>query len=291
METGIVVHAIPIMHVPWPVTQAHEDEGFLDISERIKQLSSLRAQWPEPPAGDISRRRAYAAWCNAGIEGNGLPWPRALAMIETGVEPDTAPQLEISGCLRALEFIDGLAGGPAGEEGVPDLALIREIHSLLMSGLGPHGGVFRQREVKIIKQSGPGAGEPVFTPPHSVRVPELLDSLIDGVKRELAAGEDVFLVAGRFHYEFQSIHPFADGNGRVGRILTTLLTRRGWLAGSFYLSPAIARAGSRYYLALRAVRADYESEVKGGLLPWLLPFLDFVEDALTGPDLPEENRC
>ena len=255
------------------------------IERKLAELSELRSGW-RPPVGDAAwLRRAWAAWSNAGIEGNPLSWPRArvlLARNETAAGGRVTRELH--GCLEALEFIDAL---PADLE-IWTPSLPRQLHAILMRGLGRDPGALRAGEVKIVRESGRMAGETVFAPPHPGRVPELLEELLAETRRELRAGCDVFLLSGRFHYEFQSIHPFEDGNGRAGRLLSTLIARRGWSSAGFHLAPAVARAGAGYYLALRAVRADYESSARDGLNPWLLPYFDMLEDALRNPDPDKE---
>jgi Fic family protein len=257
------------------------EPNALDLTPRLEELGLLRRLWmpPTQPAA-LADRRAHAAWANAGIEGNPLPWPEARRLLADG-EPAHGPAREIAGCLAALEFMETIQ---------PPLLLshLRLLHDLVMAGLGTAAGDLRRREVAIVKESGPDAGRPVFQPPHPARIPELIDALL----RSHASGAtalDPALAAGRFHYEFQSIHPFQDGNGRVGRILSTWLARRGWPADGFYLAPAIARAGAGYYLALRAVRPDYESDIADGMRPWLLPFLDMFEDALRRPEPPADR--
>lgn len=251
----------------------------MELSTRIRELALLRERWlPLDDPARLDRRRAHAAWSNAGIEGNSVPWPRARDLLLDGGEVWGHPEeRELIGCLRALEFIEGM-------ETPPTLGLIRHLHAEILNGLDPQAGSFRRREVNIVRESGDKAGETVFRPPHPARVPELLERLL----ATLSKSEDPFLAAGRFHYEFQSIHPFADGNGRLGRLLSTWLARRRWNSAGFFLAPAIARSGSAYYLALRAVRPDYESEIVDGLRPWLLPFFDMVADALVHPDPHEE---
>ncbi len=213
------------------------------------------------------------------MEGNPLSWSRARDLFTTTAAPDEEPAiLELRGCLAALEFVD--AGLP-----LPwPPALLRHLHELPMTGLGRETGCFRGHEVEIVRESGPERGQTVFRPPHALRVPELVEELLG----TLDPDEDPFLQAGRFHYEFQSIHPFSDGNGRLGRLLSTALARQGWNGEDFYLAPAVKRAGPAYYLALRAVRPDYQSEPRDGLRPWLLPFFDMLEDALGDPGPPHD---
>ncbi len=253
----------------------------MDLDARIASLAEKRAAWrPPTDEGERSDRRHHAAWANAGIEGNPLSWPESRELLSREGGPaarrESKAVLELRGCLAALEFMD---------EGLPlpwRPAMVRHLHELLMTGLGREGGRFRSHEVKIVRESGPDRGKTVFEPPHALRVPELLGKLLE----RLDPDEDPFLQSGRFHYEFQSIHPFADGNGRMGRLLSTALARRGWRGDGFYLAPAVKRAGPAYYLALRAVRPDYQSEPRDGLRPWLLPFFDMIEDALDDPGPP-----
>ncbi len=251
----------------------------MELAARIAELADLRTGWRPPGATALRERRDYAAWATAGIEGNPRSWPSARALLRGERSPAGLPDVELQGCLRALEFIDAEPPLLPWRE-----SLLRHLHGLLMQGLSPEAGDYRQHAVRIVREAGPARGEQVFAPPHAARVPELLRALL----ASLEPSEDPFLQAGRFHYEFQSIHPFADGNGRLGRLLSTALARRGWEGAGFYCEPAIRRAGPAYYLALRAVRADYQSEPQDGLRPWLLPFLAMLEDALGHPDPPAD---
>ena len=282
----------------------------------------MRARWSPP--GDAARttlRRAHAAWCNAGIEGNPLSWSRAQALLlpagsmprgasgatggqerpagteplrgapdPVGAEPSVGPRhpggaeppvprahLELIGCLRALEFMESWNGRLS-------LGLVRHLHGILMSGLCREPGCLRRGQVRIVRETGPEAGQTVFEPPHWAQVTHLLEALLEFLPRP----QDPFLKSGLFHYEFQSIHPFEDGNGRLGRLLSGWLARQGWDSRGFYLEPGIARAGPAYYLALRSVRSDYRGEVDRKLNSWLLPYFDMVEEALLHPDPLEE---
>ncbi len=254
-------------------------EQGVDLTARLAELAELRTGWAPAPAAALRRRRHYAAWATAGIEGNPLPWRTARALLRGERKPQDLADAELLGCLRALDFIDAQPPALPWRE-----ALLRHLHGLLMQGLSAEAGSYRRHAVRIVRAAGPERGEQVFAPPHAARVPELLGGLLES----LDPGEDPFLQAGRFHYEFQSIHPFADGNGRLGRLLSTALARRGWQGTGFYCEAAVQRAGAAYYLALRAVRADYQSKPRDGLRPWLLPFLAMLEDGLRHPDPPAD---
>ncbi|MDP6797052.1 MAG: Fic family protein [Candidatus Krumholzibacteria bacterium] len=244
--------------------------------ELLAGLKARCSAWPQRLRTVSSvERRWHAAWCNAGIEGNPLSWSKARSFLESEEEAKDLPHNELQGCRLALDFLEDGMDLRMGE--------LRHLHQLISRGQGK-SGEFRNHPVEIVRESGPGAGEAVFRPPHHSRVPALMEDLLEQSRRQAEEGMNPFVLAGLFHYEFQSIHPFSDGNGRVGRILTTFLARQGWDSEDFYLAPALRKAGSAYYLALRSVRRDYEEEA--GIQSWLEPFLGFCMQALDDEFLP-----
>ena len=147
------------------------EPNALDLIPRLEELGRLRRLWTPPtqPAA-LAERRAHAAWANAGIEGNPLPWSEARRLLAEG-GPASGPAREVAGCLGALEFMETIQ---------PPLLLshLRLLHDLVMAGLGAGTGDLRRREVAIVKESGPDAGHPVFQPPHPARITELIDALL-----------------------------------------------------------------------------------------------------------------
>ncbi|MCH2450646.1 MAG: Fic family protein [Gracilimonas sp.] len=122
--------------------------------------------------------------------------------------------------------------------------------------------------------SGPNAGKPIYTPPRGEDIVESkLDNLIRFLNDESIPPAEPLLKLAIAHYQFEVIHPFRDGNGRVGRIMNIhLLTHAGLLDQPIlYLSRYIIQHKEEYYETLSSVsqRGDWES--------WLLYMLRAVE--------------
>ncbi|NEX22164.1 Fic family protein [Thiorhodococcus mannitoliphagus] len=118
-------------------------------------------------------------------------------------------------------------------------------------------------------------GEVVYVPPQDARdVVRLMTALERFVNDDQASALDPLIKMALIHHQFESIHPFPDGNGRIGRILNVLyLVRTGLLETPIlYLSRHITRNKSDYYRLLQDVR------VAGAWEPWLLYMLAGVTE-------------
>ena len=138
------------------------------------------------------------------------------------------------------------------------LRLIREIHGVLMQGVRgdqKDPGEFR-RSQNWIGPRGGSLADAAFVPPPAVELDRLLGNF-EGFARE-PGGWPALVHAGVAHAQFETIHPFLDGNGRVGRLLITfLLVHEGVLHRPLlYLSYFLKRHRSEYYDRLMAVRHD-----------------------------------
>ncbi len=155
--------------------------------------------------------------------------------------------------------------------------LIREIHDkLLASGRGASKdpGEFR-RSQNWIGGSRPGTAHFVPAPPH--RVAECMSDLERFFHAE-DSGLSALLRAGLAHVQFETIHPFLDGNGRVGRLLITLML---WREGALrepllYLSLYFKERQEEYYALLEGVRRTGDWEA------WLVFFLEGVAEVAEG---------
>jgi len=176
---------------------------------------------------------------------------------------------------EVINYVTAMNHGLARLGDLPvSVRLIREIHAHLLQGVRGHHltpGQLRTSQNWI----GPGGctlNEATFVPPPPELVPEALGDL-----EKFLHGESdlpILIRIGLAHAQFETIHPFLDGNGRVGRLLITfLLMERGVLHKPvLYLSYFLKQHRSRYYELLQAIRDQ------GAWEEWLAFFLTGVSE-------------
>jgi Fic family protein len=116
-------------------------------------------------------------------------------------------------------------------------------------------------------------GNIVYVPPQDANeIVTRMSALERFINEDQACALDPLIKMGLIHHQFESIHPFSDGNGRIGRILNVLYLTRADLLDIpiLYLSRHITRTKSDYYRLLQAVRED------GSWEPWIMYMLDAV---------------
>ena len=158
------------------------------------------------------------------------------------------------------------------KEGFPVCTrLIREIHEILMQGVrGEHKtpGEFRTSQNWI---GGSMPSTAVYVPPPHTEIAECLSDFEKFINNEEIDTPDLVKIA-ILHYQFESIHPFLDGNGRIGRLLIPLyIQSKGMLEKScLYISDYIERNKDTYYDMLTRVRTHND------MIGWIKFFLEAV---------------
>lgn len=185
-------------------------------------------------------------------------------------EMDSTPGVPIDDVREVSNYVAALSHGLERiQGGFPvSLRLLREIHAVLLSGgrgRDNQPGEFRNSQVWL---GGPSPAEAEFVPPPPERLMACLDPLERFLHDEPEA-TPLLLKAALAHVQFETIHPFKDGNGRLGRLLITLLLCAGGVLEQplLYLSLYFKQHRQEYYDRLQAVRThgDWEG--------WLAFFL------------------
>lgn len=147
-------------------------------------------------------------------------------------------------------------------------------HRLLMAGLVDEPGVFRRGGIGVFQGQ-----QVVHVAPPAQRVPTLMADLLNWLK---TTSEHPLIAGCIFHYEFEFIHPFADGNGRMGRLWQTLILSRWqpWLA-YIPVESVIRERQDAYYQALR--QSDQQAEATRFIVFMLEALRDTLEQ-LAGAD-------
>lgn len=185
---------------------------------------------------------------------------------------DDAPDIqEVRNYVTALEF--GVTEVQQGRE--ISLAFVLDLHRRLMAGVrgeDKQPGEFRQNQNWIgLRGSTPATA--IFVPPHPDRLPQALAEWERFVQVE-AVAHPPLVACALLHQQFETIHPFADGNGRVGRLLIPLflMEQKRLPLPLLYLSGYIEQNKREYARLLQDVRTD------GAWEPWVDFFLRGVAE-------------
>jgi len=179
---------------------------------------------------------------------------------------------EVTNYLRAFRWTEQTLRDP---KGLPmSVRLMRQAHRLLMDGArgsGRQPGELRQSQNWI---GGTRPGNAVFVPPPPTQVPALLADL-ERFIHDTRPTLPPLVRIGLVHVQFETIHPFLDGNGRIGRLLIAALMEQWGLLSEplVYVSAYLKQHQTEYYRRLSAVRTDGDWE------GWVAFFLEGVARA------------
>lgn len=218
---------------------------------RIEAAKAVVDHTPLPPAVEArlrERARMRSTHYSTAIEGNRLTLAETREAVRQhgvtfqGRERDVA---EVRNYWHALLRVEEWAAKqyPLTEE------RLRRLHAMVEYGPRAKPSPYRDGQ-NAIRDAASGAL--VYLPPEAADVPALMAQLVQWVQHAEQTNVPVPLIAALAHYQFVTIHPYYDGNGRTARLLATFLLQRGGygLHGFFSLEEHHARDLDAYYHAL-----------------------------------------
>lgn len=237
--------------------------GFLEAAK-------LKEKWVKDMQ---SKALILEAHHSTHIEGTQLTLSQAQKIITgkfvKGVRKDDRQEL-----LNYKEAVD-LVSEYLGKKSEITQGLIQQIHKILVKDV--RGGRFEPGRYRKIQNYVVNSltREIIYTPPSPSEVPRLMKEFVEWLNRE--SDSSPILIAGIAQYQFVSIHPFLDGNGRTARVLCTLiLYQNGYdFKKLFSLSEYYDKSRRNYYDAIQSVRDNNMN-----MTEWLKYFIEGLKNQL-----------
>ncbi len=245
---------IPDFYTPqpeWP----QRIEAVVDLLGRIAAIEELSGH-------ELELRRTNrigSVHSSTAIEGNALTLAQ-VTDIANGAAV-YAPPREVREVENALTAYDALPGLDPWQ--VDDFL---RAHGLLTAGLVAESGAFRTVDVEIVNADA----EVIHTGSRSERVPRLVAETLEWGN---ASSDHPLVVSSATHFLIEHIHPFRDGNGRIGRLWQTLILSRWRPVFAWMPTETLIRAHQDGYY--RALQASREPEIDAA------PFIDYMLDVVT----------
>jgi len=193
------------MKPPYEITPAILNY-ITSISEKIGEINANYLNRPSPQLRKQNKIKTIHS--SLKIEGNTLSEEQITALIEN--KRVIGPQKDVKEVLNAITIYDNLEGFKSTDE-----KSFLKAHKILLSNLIEKSGKYRTQGVGIVK----GSKVEHLAPP-AQNVPFLMKDLFDYLKN---TDEIELIKSCVFHYEMEFIHPFLDGNGRMGRLWQTII--------------------------------------------------------------------
>ena len=238
-----------------------------DICELVGKISISGRQSPQLR----KTNRIRTIYSSLAIEQNTLDWEQVTAVI-SGKHVLAPPKdiAEVKNAYEIYEHMDML--NPY------DMNDLLKAHRIMMQGLVPEAGAFRSRPVGVVDNNGKIL--------HFGTLPQYVPQLVEELLQWTQNSELHMLIKSCvFHYEFEVIHPFSDGNGRCGRLWHTLLLSQWnpifvWLP----IESIIHDNQAQYYEAINLSNAQAESTV------FIEFMLSVIKTALSETDEPKAPK-
>ncbi|KAA3646390.1 MAG: Fic family protein [Chloroflexi bacterium] len=242
----------------------------LQSIERVRE--TVRLTVLPPATAEVLRFQASirSTHFSTAIEGNRLTLKETEQVVQQGRQ-FSGRERDVQEVARYYQALQQMETWVEGSQRITQ-ERIRKLHAILYSGRRAKATPYRDGQ-NVIRDS---SGQIVYLPPEAGDVPGLMRELVGWIR---SSGKElpIPVVAGVGHYQFETIHPFYDGNGRAGRLLTTwILYEGGYDLGRFYaLEEFYMQELSNYYDALvtHPHHNYYFGRNQADITPWLEYFL------------------
>ena len=229
----------------------------------------FRKQTPEALEALRETARIESTESSNRIEGIEAPRLQLEKIVLHNAKPRNRSEQEIAGYRDALSLIhDSASGTPLTAN------LILQLHQIVFRYLPGDGGQWKAIDNEIIERLEDGTRRLRFRPVSSIATPEAMGDLIACWQQAQSAPEsDALVLTPLLILDFLCIHPFRDGNGRVGRLLTLLaLYQAGYEVGRYIsLERVIEESKDTYYEALETSSQHWHAGTHNPF-PWMRYF-------------------
>ena len=258
------------MNPPYHLTNAIL-KGLSEVSEKI---GALRASHLDRPSPELRKsHQVKTIHHSLQIEGNSLSESQITAILEgRRVLGPSKDILEVQNAIEAYRRIGQWKG--------TDEKSFQKAHGILMQKLISNPGRYRTEGVEIVK----GNEVQHYAPPHD-RVPFLMKELFTYLKE---SDDPVLIKSCVFHYEVEFIHPFLDGNGRIGRLWQTVLLSEWHELFSFLPFERLIRQHQEAYYNVLALCDKAGNST--AFIEFMLGILSAALDNLLDQSLKPKNR-
>lgn len=228
------------------------------ISEKIGEVNANYLNRPSPTLRKENRIKTIHA--SLKIEGNTLTESQITALLEN--KRVIGPEKDVQEVLNAIRVYEEIS-----KYNYEDEKSFLKAHGKLMEGLLVDAGKYRKQGVGIVK-----GDEIAHLAPSYKNVPFLMKDLFEYLKNE----EEIILIKSCvFHYEMEFIHPFEDGNGRMGRLWQSVILQKKYPVFEFLpFETLISKDQENYYKALA------DSDNTGQSTPFIFYMLNVIDKSL-----------
>ena len=189
-----------------------------DILGTLRQELLTRTALDSVPEGVWKRTGALNTWGTNAIEGNTLSRADVERIL---LEHKSVGNRPLPDVMETIQHATAFANLLERRKAPIRLTTVLDLHEDVFHGLKADAGQWRRVNVRIAGMK--------HAPPRMEKVVPMMSTWEGEYGRRNMIGEDAFALGAWMHFEFESIHPFSDGNGRVGRLLLNLhLLKHGW---------------------------------------------------------------